>query len=92
MKIKTSRMWNSMDVRQMCIDHRLYTRGDSKAYAKMLEKVTELDPTPRSLYRIAEDILNHSDPEIAGDDVTAIMFLLEREVVATFYDIEKKEA
>lgn len=89
MKIRTKRMWNSTDVRQMCIDHQLYTAGDTRAYSKMLEKVTELNPTPKSLYTIAKDILEHSNPDLAGDDVTAIMFLLENEVVKTFYEIEE---
>ena len=89
MKIKTKRMWNSMDVRDMCISHRLYTCGDARAYSKMLEKVAELDRTPKSLYHIADDILEHSDPELAGDDVTGIMFLLEKEVVNTFYEVEE---
>lgn len=89
MKIKTERTWNSMDVRDMCISHSLYTQGDARAYEKMLDKVRELNPTPKSLYIISSDILEHSNPELAGDDVTSIMFLLEKEVVNTFYEIEE---
>lgn len=89
MKIRTERTWNSIDVRDMCISHSLYTQGDARAYEKMLNKVRELNPTPKSLYIIASDILKHSNPELAGDDVTSIMFLLEKEVVNTFYNIEE---
>ena len=40
-KITENRRWLADDVRTVCIQHDLYTRGTNEAYAKMLEKVAK---------------------------------------------------
>lgn len=84
MTIKTTRTWNSNEVREACIRCDFYTMGDNKSYSAMLDRVDELEPTPEALYEIALDIVEHSDDQT----VENVMFCLERYAVSTFYKIE----
>ena len=92
-KIKTSRAWDSDDVRRMCIKHDFYTCGDNEEYSAMLRYVDEHEPTTENLYIIAVDIYEHSaldDFGQYGDSViSSIMFDLEREAVRTFHEIKE---
>ena len=84
--IRVDRMWDSSDIRTMCIHHNYYTCGSNEEYLPMLNKVDEMSPTPENIYEIAKDICEHSDIEYAN--VEGIMFDIEREAVRVFYTIE----
>ena len=71
------------DVRNICITYNLYTRGDSEAYGKMLDRVTEIDMftfdengeqlhdswNSDAYVEIASDIAEHSTVEdLEGDE------------------------
>ena len=89
-EIKTRRVWDSSDVRQVCIDHQFYTAGDNEDYCAMLRFVDEHEPTAESLYTVAVDILDHSHIDADGcgnGEIASIMFSLEREAVRVFYEI-----
>lgn len=64
------------DVREVCISHQYYTRGDSRAYEEMFSllafrtKTTGSNITSVRLEDIAQDIKDHSDTE---DSVLDIM-------------------
>ena len=93
-KIKATRAWFAEEVREFCIKNGYYTAGDCAAYEKMLQFVSKQDPTTKNIYRVAKDIVDHSDPEYFEfvSDVEAlqnVMFLLDRDVVMTFYNIEE---
>ena len=45
-KIKVIRRWDMEDIMNMCIKHNFYTRGDTRAYTKMLNYVNQKEPTP----------------------------------------------
>lgn len=49
---------SSEKVREFCIHHDLYTRGDNEAYGKMLDKCGYI--TPETLEQIAQDIVDHT--------------------------------
>ena len=49
-------------VRELCVEHNFYTRGNSKSYEDMLNKCKDVS-TPDSLMEIAQDIVDHSDVE-----------------------------
>ena len=60
-KIKVIRRWDMEDIMNMCIKHNFYTRGDTRAYTKMLNYVKQKEPTPEEIYIVAVDILDHTD-------------------------------
>lgn len=77
--------WSSSEIRNMCIDNDWYTAGDIRAYSDMLEFVEQHEPTKLNIYKVAQDILEHSsDPELY---VEAIMFVISNDVVKTFYEV-----
>lgn len=77
--------WSSGDVRDMCIKHDWYRAGTVREYRAMLDIVDSTEPTTQNIYKIAKDILDHSDDE--GLYVEAIMFEISREVVRRFYTV-----
>ncbi len=93
MKIKASRVWDSMDVRSMCIRENFYTRGSCDDYSKMLEYVEthSADPSDFEIYAVANNILNHTSKEL-GQTVENIMYILVNDVIRHFYNIEYSEA
>lgn len=77
-------------VRRMCIGHEFYTRGDNAEYGAMLDKVgrNSADMTNEILCEIAEDIMEHTDPErIEGMDIASMMFLIDEEVCHHCFDV-----
>ena len=86
-KITAVRRWDMEDIMHMCINHNFYTRGDTRAYTKMLNYVKQKEPTPEEIYIVAVDILDHTD-ENEDQSITNIMYIIENEVVRTTYEIE----
>jgi len=82
--ITSTRDWTAEFVREVCIKNKLYTAGNSKEYAHMLDMVEQLPPNTENIYLIASDILKHSEEQT----ITNIMFLLENQAVKTFFDVE----
>lgn len=74
------------DVRQCCIKNNLYTRGDVAEYNNMLNMASKEEYSLGLLYRIADDIAEHSEDL---PDTEYIMYLLRRDAVKTFYTIKK---
>ena len=77
MRTRLAKVLDREDVRQMCIAHQYYTRGDCRAYENMLglldlprSKYTGSNISADKLEEIAEDIKDHSDTE---DTVREIM-------------------
>ena len=73
-------------VRTLCIRKMWYTRGDSEAYADLLNKVWEIEDSEESitadqLGEIAEDIKAHSNTEY---EVESIMWELNRAANTSF--------
>ena len=77
--------WSSSDIRNMCIKNNWYTAGDIKAYSRMLDFVEDNEPTKLNIWKVAQDILEHS----SEDDlyVEAIMFVIANDVVKTFFEV-----
>lgn len=84
MKIIETRQWMAEDVREICIENNLYTKGTTAEYDNMLNDVSRLYPGNDAIYKIAKDILAHSDEE---QIITNIMFLLMNKAVKTFFEI-----
>lgn len=78
-RYRISRVLSPEDVRQVCINNRYYTRGDSRAYENMfsmLENRTKhsgSNITAYKLQEIAEDIKDHSDTEDTVEDIMSYL-------------------
>lgn len=83
--------WTPEEVREMCIRHDWYTRGDCKAYDAMLQMVIDLVPSPVNMFRVAKDIANHSgdkyDNEDGSSSVQMILFCIANETVTREFDL-----
>lgn len=85
--ITTTRRIDWLKVRDTCIREDWYTCGDVKAYEKMLDEARANDGeyTVRKMYRLACDILEHSE---GTNTIENVMYILDKAAVDTFYDIE----
>lgn len=87
-KITKTYTWDYDDVRCFCIRHNYYTAGDCRAYKTMLDMVKNEPYSDELLYKVAKDILEHSDdPE---NYIENMMFCLFRETVNTFFTVEEQ--
>ena len=60
--IRVRRWLDSSKVREMCIRYNYYTRGDCRAYDKMLASADNLDANDlEAVKQIAVDIIDHSN-------------------------------
>lgn len=84
MKIKKERRLYSDDVMNLCRVKELYTCGNCSEYGKMLDMCNKDNITDNQLFKIAYDILLHSDTE---RDIENIMFELS-EISHTFFEVE----
>ena len=83
MKIKVEKMWNFWDVREMCVNHHWYTRGNNKEYNKMLDFVEKHKPTLNNMIKVAEDIIKHSaDSDL---QITEVLSCLDKFTVISVY-------
>ena len=85
-EIEQYRFWTVEDVRNVCIKYDWYTKGDCRAYDKMLTTVRETEPTTENLYKVARDIMEHS--EDVWMTVEGTMTKLEREAVTNGYSVK----
>ena len=76
MRTRLAKVLDREDVRQMCIAHQYYTRGDCRAYENMLglldlprSKYTGSNISADKLEEIAEDIKDHSNTEDTVRDI-----------------------
>lgn len=85
--LEKKRVWSASSIREMCITHRFYTKGDCMEYDHLLfDLIEDHEPTDEGILRAALDIFDHS----VNDDLTVetIMFLIEREAVDTYFDLK----
>lgn len=88
-KITESRWWCYRNVIDLCVKNNFYTCGCNREYEYMLDFVREHEPTVQNLYKVANDILSHSNDEANNNYVvTDIMMLLEKNTVLIDYFIE----
>lgn len=81
--ITAHRKWSVESVMETCQKNHLYTCGTNRQYRCMLDSVYFSDPTYENLYKIATDIVKHSEDQT----VTNVMTILEKEAVTTTFDI-----
>lgn len=93
MRIHEEKVWSLNKVRLMCINHNYYTCGDNEDYSKMLNFVSTHQPTKMNIYKVAKDIVKHSDLEGYGqsetENIEGVMFDISAEAVSTHYQVEE---
>ena len=82
-KITETRKWDSMSVRNVCVNNELYTCGCNEDYTRLLDEVNLMEPTNENIYRVATDIAKHSD----DNTVSNVMFLLVNQAVIVSFEI-----
>ena len=91
MTIQEKRWMNMDDLRELCIRHEWFTRGDCKAYDKFLNmpydtKGNQRNITTKLLYSMARTIMRYSDPKTYDIiEVGGIMYSLGQICTTTFY-------
>lgn len=86
-EIKITRKWSLKSVREACIKNNLYTCGDCEEYDHMLNWVERLYPSTENMYFIANDIVEHSEDQT----ISNVMFILEKDAINTFFEIDGEE-
>lgn len=89
MKIRTNQTWSKGKIRGLCIKENWYTMGDNEEYMAMWDFVGSHKPTPNNVYKVALDIMKHSDVEQSDEYLENIMFLISESCIMTFYEIER---
>ena len=64
---------DAMELRDICVKGRYYTRGTNSEYCHLFSKVLDMDGdikdlTEEDMYEIAEDIVEHSDIDRIRDE------------------------
>lgn len=92
MIIKTSKMLRANDVRKMCIAQDWYTCGDCRAYESLLGMCNSTNVTTELIYKIAKDIVEHSDLsaycQSDTENIESVMFSVNK-CVNEFFTIEE---
>ena len=84
-RIRETKTLDAMDVRDYCIRNQYYTCGNNKDYSEMLEFAGKCTGKPEELYKLAVDILEHSDNQrFSVADIEDVMYGLSRLVVSLY--------
>ena len=85
-------------LRQLCIDLNYYTCGTCEEYQNLFDMASEIrgfneylteEKVVEVLGKLAEDIVQHSDPEDADEDSFAfIMSAIDNKCITRFYEKE----
>ena len=87
--IKVTRIWRHEDVREFCIKHNYFNHGTCHDYEFLLRWIDEHDdPTPENICFVAQDILMHTYYGFDCESTESMMFLIEKEVVNTFFKLD----
>lgn len=89
-QIRKETRWFKRDVQAFCIHHNFYTCGYTTEYNKMLAFVDSKNPTTTNIYKVAQDIMDHTDMnrlDTKGLELTDFMYLINAECVRTFFKI-----
>lgn len=95
-RIECGRVWSASKVRSLCVKRNFYTCGDNEAYGRMLLYVDKHNPSKENIFRVAEDIYNHSEIDLdeygceKDDMIAGIMFDISRECVSEYFKIHRE--
>ena len=84
MKYKMQGSWTVYDIRKMCIQNEFYTCGTNKQYEKLMNFVSDHEPTMEAIEWVAKDIIDHSSFEY-DYPITSMMFHVVNDCVKFFF-------
>lgn len=89
--MKYTHTLNADNVRAFCIHNKLYTNGTTNDYSNLLNSIynhDERDFTADEVYKIAKDIVDHSDDIESNISLTIenVAFYLTQDVMTIFID------
>ena len=91
--ITETKTWCLDDVRSLCIERDYYTRGTCKDYDKMLHFVATHEPTKMNIYKVAKDIVEHSNLDRYSEEreelIAGVMYDITDYAVNTHYTITR---
>lgn len=87
MKIETTKLIHSSELRALCIKKEWYTQGTNEDYDKLFRKVFNMQNiSDMDIYNIAKDIVEHSNK----DKLLSECGLNEKRLIESFmYEINK---
>lgn len=62
-KVIENAVWIAEEIRNFCLEEGYYSEGKVRDYEEMLNFVDQNKPTTENIYRVAKNILAHSDQE-----------------------------
>lgn len=92
MNIVETSIFDTRDIRNMCINRNLYTCGNNEDYSRMLNFAANADVTMENLFTIADDIAKHSDLNAYGctyrESVENFIYVLANDCVVRNFEVE----
>lgn len=90
-ELETKRVWSAECVRSFCMRNNYYNSGNTADYDGMLEFVDNHDATPINVFRVARNILLHTNAikYITANEVVNLMEHLDSECVTTQYTFDQ---
>ena len=86
-----TKSWHPAKMREFCEENGYYTRGSNEEYSDFLAFVGNNMPTVQIIYFSAKNIYEHSTHDeysLEVEEIEALMFKINNEVVITSYSIE----
>lgn len=80
--------WTAEEIRNFCLEEGYYTEGKVREYEEMLFFVDQNKPTTENIYKVAKNILAHSDQE----HQRAIEYLMRDisvDLVSRYYEVRE---
>lgn len=80
--------WTAEEIRYLCLEEGYYTEGKVREYEEMLLFVDHNDPTPENIYKVAKNILAHSDQEHKRS-IEYLMRDISVDIVNRYYEVRE---
>lgn len=87
-KVIENAVWISEEIRNFCLEEGYYSEGKVRDYEEMLNFVDQNKPTTENIYRVAKNILDHSDEEHERP-VEYLMREISVDLVNRFYEVRE---
>lgn len=80
--------WTAEEIRNFCLEEGYYSEGKVREYEEMLNFVDQNEPTPENIYKVAKNILEHSDQEHKRP-VVYLIREISIELVDRYYEVRE---
>lgn len=84
-EIMEERKWHTDNVRMTCCNHQWYDKGTVEEYSKMLDFVKDNDATGLNIFKVADDIVEHT---AESWNIETVMFYLMQDACFTYFKVK----